>query len=141
MHAILKRLLPEDDKHMIISGATRIEVIPDTLMTFKIPCHGRLTPCKVRLTYGKDTGRELDVYVSQEESAPSAEKCDIKALGGPFAIEVKENTKSKVFTVQNIYVSLYSHDGTSVLITPKFADETKPQGVSQTAIPRSRRTD
>ena len=139
MHAILKRLLPEDDKHMIIDGATRIEIVPNSLMTFKIPCQNRLTPCRVRLTYSKDSSRDVDVYVSQETSVPSAEKCQIKVLGGPSLIEVSETTKSKVFTVPHIYLSLYSQDGSCVLITPKFADETK--AVSQTAIPRSRRAD
>jgi len=39
MNAILKRLIPEDDKHTIIESQTKIEVIPDCLMTYKIPCH------------------------------------------------------------------------------------------------------
>jgi hypothetical protein len=48
---ILKRLIPEDDKHTIIEQTTSIEVIPDSLMTYKIPCSKRAAPCKIFFKY------------------------------------------------------------------------------------------
>ena len=48
---ILKHLLPEDDKHTLISGKTRVEIIPDSLLTMRIPCHGKTSPCKVFFKY------------------------------------------------------------------------------------------
>lgn len=40
MSAILKRTLPENDDHKLINEfkANRIQVIPEYLMNFKIPC-------------------------------------------------------------------------------------------------------
>ena len=69
MNEILKRLLPEDDRHTIINQPTKIEVIPDCLMTFKIPCFLKSTPCKLFFTYlNQASSYDLMVYISKEES-------------------------------------------------------------------------
>lgn len=73
MNIMLTRLMPEDDKHTIICGLTKIEVIPDTLMSFKIECAKREPPCKLRFAYAGDSVfRDLDVFVSTSEEKPSA---------------------------------------------------------------------
>lgn len=51
MQVILQRLIPEDDKHTIIDASTRVEVIPDSPMTFKIPCLSKAAPCKLIFKY------------------------------------------------------------------------------------------
>jgi len=51
---ILKHLLPLDDKHNMITRKTRIEVIPDSLVSMRIPCHGKDSPCKVFFRYFSD---------------------------------------------------------------------------------------
>ena len=43
--------MPDDDKHTVISGKTRVEIIPDSLLTMGIPCHGKETPCKIFFQY------------------------------------------------------------------------------------------
>jgi hypothetical protein len=48
---ILKYLLPEDDRHTVIAGRTRIDIIPDSLVTYKIPCNNRASPCKIFFRY------------------------------------------------------------------------------------------
>lgn len=69
MNEILKRLLPEDDRHTIINSPTKIEVIPDCLMTFKIPSFQKNAPCKLFFSYfNQSSSYDLMVYVSREES-------------------------------------------------------------------------
>ena len=79
---ILKHLLPEDDKHTVISSRMRVEIIPESLLTMRIPCHGKSSPCKVFFKYlglKEETldpnHQDLEVYVSQEETMPTEEKC------------------------------------------------------------------
>lgn len=57
MNIILKRLIPEDDKHTIISSKSKIEVIPDSIMTYKIPSKGKHAPCKLFFKYFNQTVR------------------------------------------------------------------------------------
>jgi hypothetical protein len=77
MNVILKRLIPEDDKHTIIMDKTRVEVIPDCLMTFKIPCSKKPSPCKIYFKYlSRSLTQDLEVYVSLDEPVPTEKKCD-----------------------------------------------------------------
>jgi hypothetical protein len=81
-------LIPEDDKHTILSRTERIEVIPDTLITYKIPCLKRMAPCKLYFRYPNEAGRhDLRVFVSCEESIPTDKKCD-QNLSLPVQITV-----------------------------------------------------
>jgi len=80
MNVLLKRLIPEDDKHTIIEGKTQVEVIPDCLMTFKVLCLNRASPCKVYFRYLTKQNADLYVYVSLEEPQPSDHKSDWKEL-------------------------------------------------------------
>ena len=60
INMILKHLLPADDRHTVISGRTHIEVIPDSLLTLKIPCFGKTNPCKVFFRYLGLNNEQLD---------------------------------------------------------------------------------
>ena len=51
MSVMIKRLIPEDDKHTIITKFTELEVIPEVLMTFKIPCFKKQVPCRIFFKY------------------------------------------------------------------------------------------
>ena len=80
MNVILKRLIPEDDKHTIIENKTRVEVIPDCLMTFKVPCYKKLSPCKILFRYlSRSITQDLDVFISLEDVQPDENKNDMKA--------------------------------------------------------------
>ncbi len=78
---ILKHLLPADDRHTVITGKTHVEVIPDSLITLKIPCFGKKNPVKIFFRYyGLNNEhldpkmQELDVYVAQDNTLPCEEK-------------------------------------------------------------------
>ena len=125
MNIILKRLMPEDDKHTIIAGATKIEVIPETLMTFKIACAKREPPCKIWFSYPAEVfPKDMDVFVSIREEKPTAATCDQRAQGPRIInVELPLGQKSKLFKNEFIYVSLCSAESMSTTIRPKFADE------------------
>ncbi len=78
---ILKHLLPADDRHTVIAGRTHVEVIPDSLITLKVPCYGKTNPCKILFRYyGLNNEQldpklqELDVYVAQDNTLPCEER-------------------------------------------------------------------
>ena len=125
MNIILKRLMPVDDKHTIIAGATKVEVIPETLMTFKIPCAKKEPPCKIWFTYPAEVfPKDMEVFVSTQVEQPSAALCDQRAHGPRvMTVDLPAGKKSRVFTNEFIFVSLYSTDSISTTIRPRFADE------------------
>ena len=49
MKMILKTMIPENDAHTRITEyePTKIKVFADTLMTYKIPCLDKPSPCKI----------------------------------------------------------------------------------------------
>ena len=83
MNEILKRLLPEDDRHTIINQPTKIEVIPDCLMTFKIPCFLKSTPCKLFFTYLNQfcpSFNDMELLKNQKEKEKSSSCNLIKTI-------------------------------------------------------------
>ena len=122
MNVILKRLIPEDDKHTIIDCKTQVEVIPDCLMTFKIPCHNKLSPCRFNFRYlSQSITQDLEVFVSLEEPVPSADKFDLRQ-SLPNYIIVNEDKNLRKFSGYNIYVSFYSLEGISLTVNPMFKE-------------------
>lgn len=120
MNVILKRLIPEDDKHTIIEAKTRVEVIPDCLMTFKIPCNKKLSPCKLYFKYlSQSVTQDLEVYVSLDEPIPTQKKCDLQG-SQPNCLTVLEKNNKLTFKGFQIYVSFYSLEGISLMINPMF---------------------
>jgi hypothetical protein len=109
MSVLLKRIVPEDDRHTYINERTRVDVIPDTIMTYKIPCHKRAAPCKIFFRYPEDQKHaDLMVYVSNYEANPSASKFDIRA-SRPQVITVEEPGKmSSAFSNFNIFITFES---------------------------------
>lgn len=57
INQILDRLLPSDDKHTVITEERpqEIEVIPDNLMTYRVPCKDMISPCRFFITKLGDT--------------------------------------------------------------------------------------
>lgn len=87
---ILKRLIPEDDKHLIIESQTEIEIFPEQLVTFKIPCLKKSAPLKVYFRYTKSNAvQDLMVYVSNDEAIPTEKRNDLK-VSKPACITVNE---------------------------------------------------
>ena len=76
---MLKRLMPEDDKHTIIEQTTIVEVFPDSLLTYKIPCYRKPSPCKIVFRYPDFSYRQnLMVYISNDDPIPNDKKYDVK---------------------------------------------------------------
>ena len=120
---ILQRLIPEDDRHTILSHTQLVEVFPDTLITYKIPALSQLSPCKINFKYLNSIGAsDLRVFISCEDPNPTAKKCEQSQLG-PKTITVLHSGKGPSFLQSYIYVSFYSEDGVSVIVTPKFKTE------------------
>jgi hypothetical protein len=51
MSVVLMRLIPANDKHTIITGKSQIDVIPENLMTYRIPCLKKPAPLKLFFKY------------------------------------------------------------------------------------------
>lgn len=82
MHMVLNRLIPENDFHSTIkqNKPMQIYVIPDNLMTYKIPCRREPSPAKITIRYLekriKGITPDLKVWVSLTEPTPQDQKCD-----------------------------------------------------------------
>lgn len=108
MNQLLDRLIPSDDSHTVITEGKNysIEVIPQNLMSFRVPCKNANSPAKFRITFDDtandtETGEEvktshaimsrghpakqnkdslvnkdLRIFISQEEKEPREEHCD-----------------------------------------------------------------
>ena len=109
MSVLLKRIVPEDDRHTYINERTRVEVVPDAVMTYKIPCHKRASPCKIYFKYpeGQDTA-DLMVYVSSYDANPSASKYEIRASRPQFITVEEPGKVSSAFTNFNIFITFES---------------------------------
>ena len=129
LNMILGRLIPENDLHTRITHTDprSIYVIPDNLMTFKIPCFQYPSPCRINVKYLdmqiKGVENDLKVWVSKTDITPKDQKCEQKLLA-PSSILVAENNK-KYQTFRNfhyIYLSLYSQNGINIRVSCKFID-------------------
>ena len=73
---ILQRMIPENDLHskLFVNKPIKIYVIPDNLMTFKVPCRKQPSPCKINLKYldrkVKGIAPDLKCWVSLTETNP-----------------------------------------------------------------------
>ena len=152
MNQILDRLIPSDDSHTVISeGETySIEVIPENLMTSRIPSKDAPSPAKlsVRFNYANEAegsngqsdfgaaasgssqkkrsyaaaSKDLRIYVSQDEKEPREGRCDATYLSESIFFVYANNKQAKIFETSNIYVSFYSLKGCSINVTVKFTD-------------------
>lgn len=128
MHMILKRLIPENDLHSKITRhkPVQIFVIPDNLMTYKIPCRKEPSPCKITIKYldKKIEGIDFDlkVWVSLTETNPHDQKCDQKLCAPTSILVVDPEKKSTFRTHFNIYVTFYSKEGANIKVSAKFID-------------------
>ena len=153
MNQILDRLIPSDDSHTVIAeGETySIEVIPENLMTFRVPSKDAPSPARlsVRFNYANEAegstgqgdfgaaangssqvkkrsiaaaGKDLRIYVSQDEKEPREGRCDATYLSEGTFFVYANNKQAKIFETNNIYVSFYSLKGCSINVTVKFTD-------------------
>ena len=81
INTILTRLIPENDAHTILkeNTKTKLQLIPNNKLTYRIPCKGKPSPCKISIRYldGKKANHhDLQVFVSKTEISPSTLKCD-----------------------------------------------------------------
>ena len=106
---------------MIIDRKTEVEIIPENLMTFKIPSHRKDSPLTLQFRYLTEAraASGLIVYVSQDEVAPSASKCDLKCRA-PKQVTVKAKHGKSVFPNYNIFVSFYADSECRIAIDPQF---------------------
>ena len=102
---VLLRIVPTDDKHTYLLPGTPTEMalIPDMLMTYKIPCAGKNAPCIIKFAYG-DKYNHVSIFISQTESMPSEKNCDTK-LFSPKMFVVQDKAKGAKFENQFIYLS------------------------------------
>ena len=85
INMILKTVVPENDDHLIISGyePLKIKVFPLNLMSFRIPCHEKPSPCKIKLKYlnqMKGITPDLIIFQSCTQENPKENKCDKKFI-------------------------------------------------------------
>lgn len=94
---VLLRIVPTDDKHTyLLPGApTEMALIPDMLMTYKIPCAGKNAPCIIKFAYG-DKYNHVSIFISQTEVAPTEKNCDTK-LFSPKMFVVQDKAKGAKF--------------------------------------------
>lgn len=103
MNQLLDRLIPSDDSHTVIveNKTYSIEVIPQNLMTFRVPSKNANSPAKFIITFNDSgnaaggsahddvgtggsgrhlivggTNKDLRIYVSQEDKEPKEGRCD-----------------------------------------------------------------
>ena len=96
MNQLLDRLIPEDDTHTVINEGKSysIEVIPQNLMSFRVPCKNANAPAKFFISFegmarqgslSEDVNgqaaigpgnKDLRIFVSQEEKEPREGHCD-----------------------------------------------------------------
>ena len=72
MRQVLDRLIPKDDEHLVIKEMENhnIEVVPHTLMTYRVPVHQKWSPAKFRVMFTDVSEKEkanldLRIFVSQ----------------------------------------------------------------------------
>ena len=82
MNMVLNRLIPENDAHSTIreNYPQTIYVIPNNMMTYKIPCRHMPSPARITIKYLdkriKGITPDLKVWVSLTETVPQDQKCD-----------------------------------------------------------------
>ena len=152
MNQLLDRLIPSDDSHTVINEGKNysIEVIPQNLMTFRVPSKNAHSPAKFTITFN-DSGnaaaggrknteenakvgratkgniaggsnKDLRIYVSQEEKEPKEGRCDASYFSENVFFVHTQNKQSKMFETNNIYISFLSIKGCSINIKVKFTD-------------------
>lgn len=122
MSQVLDRLVASDDKHVTITQhqTSRIELIPETLMTFKVPCKGQYTPCRITITsLGMD--KTFKTFVSCTEKSPDKTNCDIQRDGDSI-LTIFSPSKSRIFENSHIFVSFFSYLPNSLETKLRFAN-------------------
>ena len=127
----------------------KIEVIPNTYMFFKVVTKDMLAPGKINFAFGEGQyvrarrnsnlatsdeipspkrrvprqKVELSVYFScnDKNREPTKENCD-KAVESPSGSITMPNEGKERFSNDEVYLSLYSITGCTVLLTPTFPD-------------------
>lgn len=102
LQALLQRLVPRDDKHTFILGATRIDLISDNTV-YKIPCQDLESPCKLK--FEGLSKLYVTVFVSLTDAKPSQRRFDFKAVN-PTVMAVW--AEQRVFTMPYIYICFQS---------------------------------
>lgn len=106
-------MIPDNDNHSILKENTPVslQLIANNKVTYRIPCKGKPSPCKVIIKYfnlAQNATPDLQVFVSMTEISPSALKCDHK-YAGPHQIMVQAKDKKSSFKqAYNIYLALVS---------------------------------
>ena len=94
----LDRLIPSDDSHTVLMQGkeTSIEVIPNTLMTFRMPCRGAKSPARVVVKFNMQQQNLAEKQNLENGAGLVKEKRLMKA---------SRSHKSIVAPDLNIYVS------------------------------------
>ena len=145
LNQLLDRLIPSDDSHTVITEghAYSIEVIPQNLMTYRIPAKGCNSPAKFNITFNDSHGqqvgaiddlhaaaqkkttvvsKDLRIYVSLDEKEPKEGNCDQSFFSeNSFFVHAK-NKQTKIFETNNIYISFLSVKGCSINVKVRFVD-------------------
>jgi len=95
-------------------------------MSFKISCHKKPSPCKIKIKYlhrTKGIVPDLKVYESMYEISPKESKCSQK-LTAPSSFTVEDpDRKGKFLNNFNIYLSFYSQEGITFVVSVNFIDK------------------
>jgi hypothetical protein len=129
LNMILRSLIPENDLHTRITHTDPLEiyVIPDNLMTFKIPCFQYPSPCRINIKYldmqFEGVENDLKVWVSKTEITPKDQKCEQKLVAPSSILVGEKHKKYETFTnFHYIYLSFYSKSGINIRVSCKFID-------------------
>lgn len=101
-----------------------IELIPDNLMTFRVPVKGMLSPCKFHIVLKEEDKNkkkltDFKVFISAEEKIPREGNCE-HTFEGKTLFFVPALNRKKTFDNLNLYVSFFSFVAASIEIRVKF---------------------
>lgn len=68
MSQVLDRIIPTDDKHSVITESEPfcVELIPETLMNFRIPCKNKPSPLRIQI-FDQSEAATIDTVDSIEK--------------------------------------------------------------------------
>jgi len=130
LHYQLSRVIPKNDDHLIIhpKKQVEIEVIPETLMSYRVSSRACLSPAKFTISqraapHSKFFHTDLKVYLSTFHKEPKDGMCQ-KLYLNPDKIMFYSSGKEE-FEADNIYISFYSLSGCSITVSVVFPDRAK----------------